>query len=187
MRVRLKFVNAIAIMMIVTFSFIDIPSAEASGKGSVAKALVGRLFPGAVEKRAVLAVAERNAATASQQVKSSVSAMRPRDVVIQRSRHPTAAQHIDDAQRQGQPTVLRIEREGASVRRIQSTGSVDRSRKPGPLYERDEYPPAFVREGGYNANVRYIPRSDNRGAGAVLGAQTRDLPNGSRIRILVSD
>lgn len=170
-----------------TLSLSDIPLAEASGKGSVAKALVGRLFPSAVEKRAATAAVGNRAAAVSQQAQSAVASGRPRDVVIQRSRHPTAAQHIDDAQRQGQPTVLRIEREGASTRRMQSTGSVDRQRKPGPQYERDEYPPAFVREGGYNANVRYIPRSDNRGAGATIGAQTRDLPNGSRIRIVVSD
>lgn len=112
---------------------------------------------------------------------------KPHDVLISRSRHPMAAAHIDHAQRQGQPTVLHIDRPGAKQRRVESTGSVSRHRKPAPHFERDEYPPALVREGGYNANVRYIDRHDNRGAGGALAAQTRHLPNGSRIRILTVD
>ncbi len=112
---------------------------------------------------------------------------KPHDIVIQRSRHPQAAQHIDDAQRQGQPSVVYIAREGAAQRRAASTGSVNRFRKPEPMYERDEYPPAFTSSGGRNANVRYIHRFDNRGAGAVMGAQARGLPDGTKIRIVVSD
>lgn len=112
---------------------------------------------------------------------------KPHDVVISRSRHPEAARHIDQAQRQGQPSVLHLDRAHAHERRRQSTGSVNPHRKPSPLHERDEYPPAVTREGGANANVRYIPRSDNRGAGGSLGAQTRSLPDGSKIRVVVGD
>jgi|GEM_PF-4468973 len=112
---------------------------------------------------------------------------KPHDVVIQRSRHPQAAKHIDDAQRQGQPSVLYISKEGAAKRRAAATSSVSRHRKPAPLYERDEYPPAFTSAGGRNANVRYIDRFDNRGAGGVMSAQTRGLPDGAKIRIVVSD
>ncbi len=112
---------------------------------------------------------------------------KPHDVIIQRSRYPQAASHIDDAQRQGQPSVVHIDRAGASARRRASTGSVRLSRKPGQHAERDEYPPAFVREGGGNANVRFIDRRDNRGAGASMGTQTRKLPDGSKIRIIVSE
>lgn len=112
---------------------------------------------------------------------------KPHDVVISRSRHPEAARHIDQAQRQGQPSVLHLDRAHAHERRRQSTGSVDPHRKPSPLHERDEYPPALTREGGANANVRYIPRADNRGAGGSLRAQTRGLPDGSKIRIVVGD
>lgn len=144
--------------------------------------VVARAARTAALKRAALADAEKAAAA-----RAAEASVKPRDVIIQRSRHPEAANHIDHAQRQGQPTVLHIDREGASARRSASTGSVDRHRKPGPNYERDEYPPAFSREGGRNANVRYIDRKDNRGAGATMGAQTRDLPDGSRIRIVVTD
>lgn len=112
---------------------------------------------------------------------------KPHDVMISRSRYPEATRHIDQAQRQGQPSIVHIDRAGASLRRQQSTSSVNPHRKPGPHHERDEYPPALVREGGQNANVRYIPRSDNRGAGASVGAQTRHLPDGSKLRFVVTD
>lgn len=133
------------------------------------------------------AVAPTALAVSSKPISAAYANTKPHDVLISRSRHPMASAHIDDAQRQGQPTVLHIDRPGAAKRRIASTGSVNRFRKPAPHYERDEYPPALVREGGGNANVRYIDRHDNRGAGGVLAAQTRHLPDGSRIRILVVD
>lgn len=143
---------------------------------------------GVVARAARAAAAKKAAqAEAAQAAAASVQAAKPRDVIIHRSRHPQAAAHIEHAQRQGQPTILHIDRRGAVARRGASTGSVDRHRKPAPNYERDEYPPAFSREGGHNANVRYIDRKDNRGAGASMGLQTRDLPDGARIRIIVTE
>jgi YD repeat-containing protein len=41
-------------------------------------------------------------------------------------------------------------------------------------------------EGGRGASVRPISPSDNRGAGACVGAQCRGLPDGTRIRIIPS-
>ncbi|MBL8347455.1 MAG: hypothetical protein JNN03_18600 [Rubrivivax sp.] len=154
------------------------PPADASVALRAARAAAAKR---AMEKEAVIATAAtaRNAAPVAQ--------IKPRDVIIRRSRHPGAADHIEHAQRHGQPTILHIDRPGASARRAASTGSVDRHRKPAPSYERDEYPPAFTREGGHNANVRYVDRKDNRGAGATMGAQTRDLPDGARIRVIVTD
>lgn len=140
----------------------------------------------AAAKRA-LETEAAGAAAAAPKSATRAAQVKPRDVIIQRSRHPGAADHIEHAQRHGQPTILHIDRPGASSRRAASTGSVDRHRKPAPNYERDEYPPAFTREGGHNANVRYIDRKDNRGAGATMGAQTRDLPDGARIRVIVTD
>jgi hypothetical protein len=112
---------------------------------------------------------------------------KPRDVLIRRSQHPQAAAHIDAAQRNGQPTVLHIDRKGAPNQRKQSTGTVHRNPKPSPGYERDEYPPAMTREGGSGSNVRFIDPHDNRGAGARIRAQTSDLPDGAKIRVLVTD
>ncbi len=147
-------------------------SAEARSFGSAAAA--------ALRRRALARQAPKQPATKQPPDK-------PRDVVIQRSKHPEAAAHIDHAQRQGQPSVLHIDRGGAEGRRRASTGSVHRHTSPGPKFDRDEYPPAFTREGGPNANVRFIPRQDNRGAGSSMSHQTRDLKDGDKIRVIVAD
>jgi hypothetical protein len=110
---------------------------------------------------------------------------KPRDVIIDRARHPQAAAHIEHAQRNGQPTVLHINRSGAAERRVAAIGGLSGGRKSGARLDRDEYPPAFTREGGSNANVRWIDSGDNRGAGAAMGAQIRDLPDGSKVRVVV--
>ncbi len=146
-----------------------------------------------VEARSVgsaAAAALRRRALARQAPKQSATTQppdKPRDVVIHRSKHPEAAAHIDHAQRQGQPSVLHIDRGGAEARRRASTGSVHRDTSPGPKFDRDEYPPAFTRQGGPNANVRFIPRKDNRGAGSSMSHQTRDLKDGDKIRIILAD
>lgn len=112
---------------------------------------------------------------------------KPHDVILRRSRHPDAAAHVEHAQRNGQPTVLHIDRAGAAERRAAATGTVSLKRKPAPHYERDEYPPAMTREGGFNSNVRFVSRHDNRGGGATIRAQTSQLPDGTKIRVLVAD
>jgi len=137
---------------------------------------------GAVAKRSLKPAPQQAAQQAIQE-----AAGKPRDVIIQRSKHPEAAAHIEHAQRNGQPTVLQIDRAGAAERRRESTGRVNLNPKPAPHYERDEYPPAMTGQGGHNANVRFINPHDNRGAGSSMRAQTRDLPDGSKIRVLVTD
>lgn len=112
---------------------------------------------------------------------------KPHDVVIHRSRHPEAAAHIEHAQRQGQPSVLHIDRAGAAARRRESTGSVNPVTRPGRGWDRDEYPPAFAREGGANANVRFIPAHENRGAGSAMGRQISGLRDGEKVRVIVTD
>lgn len=158
-------------------------------------AIAGATLPTAAEAGGVLgaargALAKRALKTAPQQASKQAApqaAGKPRDVIIQRSKHPEAASHIEHAQKNGQPTVLYIDRAGAHDRRTAATGSVSLKRKPSPHYERDEYPPAMTKEGGHNANVRYINPHDNRGAGSSMRAQTRDLPDGSKIRVVVAD
>ena len=150
-----------------------------------ADAVAGALFGaarGAVAKRSMKPSPQQASQQAAQQATG-----KPRDVVIQRSKHPEAASHIEHAQKNGQPTVLHIDRPGAPERRAAATGSVSLKNKPAPHYERDEYPPAMTREGGHNANVRYINPHDHRGAGSSVRAQTRDLPDGSKIRVVVAD
>ncbi|MBK7717164.1 MAG: hypothetical protein IPI38_17430 [Gemmatimonadetes bacterium] len=49
----------------------------------------------------------------------------------------------------------------------------------------DEYPPAILNTGGTGASVRYVTPSDNRGAGASIGNQLRQVPDGSYVSITV--
>lgn len=118
-------------------------------------------------------------------VEAHIVGEKPRDVVISRAKYPQAAAHIEHAQRNGQPTVLHIHRKGAAQNRRAAAGAVRLNPKPAPRYERDEYPPAFTREGGRNANVRFISPHDNRGAGAAMRAQTRDLRDNAKIRVVL--
>jgi hypothetical protein len=104
---------------------------------------------------------------------------RPRNIYISRERFPESAGHIDDAQGgtiwrgdsstpgPAKPSVLTVDRAGASERRDQSTSVVP----PLPGKDRDEYPPAVAKEGGTGSSVKYIDPSDNRGAGSSMGNQ----------------
>jgi filamentous hemagglutinin len=108
-------------------------------------------------------------------------------VVVRRSQYPEAAAHIEHAQRHGQPTVLTLDRAGAAQRRRESLRYTPRKESSPRGNDRDEYPPAMTTEGGFNANVRYIGARDNRGAGTHIEHRVRDLPDGERIRVLVTD
>jgi hypothetical protein len=113
---------------------------------------------------------------------------KPYDVVVSKSRYPASAEHVRHAQRLGQPSVLTLERSGAAQRRAEALRYIkDRSRRPGAHFDRDEYPMAIFREGGNPASVRYIHRSDNRGAGRSVGHQLRDVPDGARVRFMVGE
>lgn len=153
--------------------------AEASIAGAAAKAFVKRTLPMRAATQAV-----GSAGTVARVPKA---AAKPRDVLVRRSRYPEAAGNIEHAQRMGQPTVLTLDRANAAERRRASLRYI--KRKPDRLItgkDRDEYPPALTREGGFNSNVRYINARDNRGAGKSMERQVRDLPDGARIRVLVT-
>lgn len=53
--------------------------------------------------------------------------------------------------------------------------------------DRDEYPLAMTKEGGKGSSVRNISPSHNRGAGSCIGAQCRNLPDGSKIKIKIEE
>ncbi len=112
---------------------------------------------------------------------------KPKDVVLRRSQFPEAARHVDMAQRLGQPTVLTIDRSHALRQRRESLRHIARGEGSPRGMDRDEYPFAMTREGGQNADVRYISAGDNRGAGSSIAHQTRNLRDGDRIRVLVAD
>lgn len=79
--------------------------------------------------------------------------------------------------------MLTVDRAGAAVRRRQALQGV----QPSTGKDRDEYPPAMFKEGGSGSSVRHIDPSDNRAAGACIGAQCRDLPDGTQIKIQVTE
>ena len=104
-------------------------------------------------------------------------------VTVSKSLFPESAKHIEGAVSAGKPNTLTINRSGAAANRRNSLRGVET--KPG--LDRDEFPPAMFQEGGKGASVRYIDPTDNRGAGACIGAQCRGLSNGTRVRIDVVD
>lgn len=106
----------------------------------------------------------------------------PKPVYIDPTRFPEAAKNVSDAQAQGQPRVVTVERTGSTARRRGSTGQNTEPRTIGT--DIDEYPPASTMEGGRGAHTRRIPSGDNRGAGGSYGGQIRDVPNGGRIEII---
>jgi hypothetical protein len=111
------------------------------------------------------------------------AAERLEDVALSRSKYPGSSNHVLDAQSAGHPTTLTIERPGAPGRRSQSMKGQPRVTGK----DRDEYPPAFTKEGGDGASVRPIDPGDNRGAGACIGNACRGMPDGTKIRIVVTE
>lgn len=110
------------------------------------------------------------------------SGSKPKDVYIDPSKYPAAAGHAADAQAAGHPDTLTVDRGGAADRRADATAG--HATQSGT--DRDEYPPAVTAEGGKGASIRDIPSSDNRGAGASMGQQIKDVPDGGKIRIVPS-
>ena len=105
------------------------------------------------------------------------------EIIIDRNKYPETGQHIEDAQAAGHPDVITIDRNKSRTRQRRKDSLRNHSRQPGT--DRDEYPPAISREGGQGASVRNIDPSDNRGAGASMGNQMRNLPDETRVRIKV--
>jgi hypothetical protein len=107
-------------------------------------------------------------------------------VYLSRSKYPESCKHIEDAWADGHPRVLHVERNSAENRAESMEGH---PRESG--LDRDEYPPAMFREGGYNpdtgqqASVRGITPGDNRGAGSTIGNACRGLPVGSAVSFVI--
>lgn len=119
----------------------------------------------------------------------SIKCGKYRIITISRKKYPESAKHIEDAQKDGKPSILTIDRDGAKKNRKESLRGISTEKGK----DRDEYPFAMCKEGGRGASVRLINLSDNRGAGASMGNQCRKppppggLPNGAKIKIIVVD
>ncbi len=134
------------------------------------------------------------------------------EIKVNPTKYPESAEHIEHAQSgkiysgddytigPKKSDVLTIDRAGAADRR-KSWQQARKDDVPARSdRDRDEYPPAMFSEGGHDAatgktpSLRYIEKSDNRGAGSTMGNDLRrgwadhhgaGLPNGARVRILV--
>lgn len=104
------------------------------------------------------------------------------NILVSSSAHPEAALHISEAQAEGYPSILTIDRPGRCER---SRAALEGYPSMYPDFERDEYPPAVFLEGGRGSSVCYINPWDNRGAGASIGNQLRPYPDGQQVRIVV--
>jgi len=114
---------------------------------------------------------------------ASESPVVTRGVTVSRSRYPESARHIEEAVSAGRSNTLTIDRANSTARRRDALRGTPTRRG----LDRDEFPPAMFQEGGRGASVRHINPADNRGAGACIGAQCRNLPDGTRVRIDVVD
>lgn len=98
------------------------------------------------------------------------------------NKYPLTGDHVRDAIAAGHSRICTIDREGAAQNRKESLAGIPT--KSG--YDRDEWPMAMCKEGGYGASVRHVPSSDNRGAGAWVGNQLSKYPNGKKIKFIMS-
>lgn len=105
------------------------------------------------------------------------------EIEISRKKYLESAKHIEDAIADGKPDVLTIDRANARANRKASLKDIDKV----PGKDLDEYPPAMFMESGSGASVRPINPSDNRGAGSTFGHQLRQYPNGTKIRMNITD
>jgi hypothetical protein len=105
------------------------------------------------------------------------------------TKYPNIKHHTERAIARGWPSVLVLNRAGVDARRdrlLQGWAT-----RPG--YDRDEYPPAVGRgrgnglvrgsdPRGWMADVAYVPSSENRSHGSVLGIKARRFCDGTKVR-----
>jgi hypothetical protein len=112
-----------------------------------------------------------------------------KSLVFSGSKYPNIRRHVRGAIRRGWPRRLVLNRDGSDERRERLL----RNHATRDGFDRDEYPPAIGRgEGGglergrsprgWRADVRYVPSSENRSHGALLGAKLADYCDGTRFR-----
>jgi hypothetical protein len=149
----------------------------------VAVVLVGTLLAAC---ETVSAPTARSPKPAPEATPASTSRVSPRDctrpsgvasIGFSATKYPNIRRHFLRALREGWPRVLRLHRAGADERRDELLEDVPTREG----YDRDEYPPAVGRRRA-PADVAYVPSSENRSHGAVLGIKLRRFCEGTRFR-----
>jgi len=136
------------------------------------------------------------ASAPDQQAAATRSCTKPsgvQNLVWPRNKYPRIRDHALAAIRKGWPSVLVLNRTGASARRQRLLQGIRTKRG----YDRDEYPPAVGRGIGYHlqsgsgpqgwkADVRYVPSRENRSHGSSMGGKLRKFCNGTKFRYVFS-
>jgi RHS repeat-associated protein len=101
----------------------------------------------------------------------------PKIIKINGDKYPESAKHLEDAGAVDVP--LTVDRAGRDARRKAALKEHDTVAG----MDRDEAPPAVFLEG--SQSVRPIPSSDNRGSGASMGNQIKDVKDGEKAVITI--
>lgn len=106
----------------------------------------------------------------------------PMDLFIDANQHPESAQHLNEAQaaNNGEPITGVVDRPGSGPRRQSNLKGI--TTEAGK--DRDEVPPAVIKS-DVSTSVKLIPSGDNRGAGASIGNQLRNVQDGTRVVLKV--
>jgi hypothetical protein len=94
---------------------------------------------------------------------------------LSRTRYAHILAHARRAIAKGWPRVMKLNRTGATQRRVRLLAPIPTRRG----YDRDEYPMAAGRA-SWSADVEYVPSAENRAAGSVVGVKLRRDCNGTR-------
>jgi RHS repeat-associated protein len=155
---------------------ITVETVEEAGRGLALippAAAVGRFVAAPLQATRATRAA-KGATTAAKE--ASTSAVR---VNVSRAKYPESAAHVEKARQAGHPSVLTLDRSGASQRRAQALRGVEKV----PGKHLDEYPPAMFKEGGQGASVCPNSPADNMGSGATLGNALRGHEDGIKVII----
>jgi hypothetical protein len=124
--------------------------------------------------------------------RGEASCVRPRrriTISFSATRYPNVRRHFRAAVADGWPRTMVVNRRGADARRDRLLEGYEAREG----FDRDEYPAAVGRgrgrglehgrnPRGWRASVAYVPSSENRSHGAVLGIKLRRFCDGTRFR-----
>lgn len=123
---------------------------------------------------------ESNVLSKATEQKKEASVEKPKELVIDGAKHPEAAQHGLDAKEGGSQVEGVVDRKGRDDRRRENLKGKETEKGK----DRDEFPPAVIKTEG-PVSVRSITSGDNRGAGASLGQQLKNVPDNTRVVIRI--
>ena len=133
----------------------------------------------AAKSPAARATARATVATATERVASQPIVAKVLE--LDAKKYPLSSANLINAKSVGVP--LPVNRAAAAANRAAAL----KGKPKVPLMDLDEAPPAFLRNPGDPVAVTPTPRPDNRGSGAVLGNQARDVRDGEHVVIEIKN